>query len=789
MLFALLVGINEYHPDSTVSVPALSGCCNDIAALSDYLHTLYPPPQRQIQVLLNEKATYQEIVRGFGKEHLLGAQKGDVVVIAYSGHGSREPAAPEWTRYFGEGKQETWVCYDSRLANGLDLADKELAFLIEPIAQTGAHVVVIMDCCHSGSGTRYEGDSRILAPRQHSSRKQPRLWESYLNGALDQRFPKGQSAYLPNSQHILLAACDRREKAWEVMRDKAHGLFSSSYFPVLEATGGNISYADLFLATRAEMLKITNEQHPQFEAYGFFNPYSGFLGRMEAQTGSAAKIYFDNGQWIVTRGALHRLPLDQPSIFNITGQAAGARAVTGAVGAEESSVYLENFDADTARRYDVHLASLPVPPYIIDLKADEPWRKEVLQAVEKFETVRFCLRAHAGHTDYRIEANEQAISLWRTTDGLLIQKATGDNRPAMMQHIFSCAEHVTRWEEIVALDNTTSQIRPEHIAFTLSLLDEEGNVIQRSQQPEIILDIFDNQKIRFQVEVENKHEVQDLHCALFYASSSYAHSNAGFNECVKRGTSTVAWDRTDKGQPLTFQLNGKNSALDTLRLIVSQQKLTLATIALLPIKLGTEKVFANDRSDGTLTRSKDIGGGSADFGDENERLDQWNVFTLKVRNVACVKVGEEPALLAQGAVTVLPHPVFRANASVSPAGAAGGYREPATLLLEEARYKGWPVASFAPPQPVEAPLCVLSFSAVENEQALAEQPLLLRIKVKDIPPATSGKVWALEGENAKEIGVLTPSAEGWEAAIAHLPAVQSRGRMVAQLIFVFSPTP
>ena len=46
------------------------------------------------------------------------------------------------------------MCFDSRSPGSWDLADKEIAKLIGDVAAKGPHVAVILDCCHSGSGTR-----------------------------------------------------------------------------------------------------------------------------------------------------------------------------------------------------------------------------------------------------------------------------------------------------------------------------------------------------------------------------------------------------------------------------------------------------------------------------------------------------------------------------------------------------------------------------------------------------------------------------------------------------------
>ncbi len=77
-----------------------------------------------------------------------------MVLFYYSGHGSQERTPPEFWHLEPDRLDETLVCYDSRLPGNYDLADKELAKLIAHVARNNPHVVVILDSCHSGSGTR-----------------------------------------------------------------------------------------------------------------------------------------------------------------------------------------------------------------------------------------------------------------------------------------------------------------------------------------------------------------------------------------------------------------------------------------------------------------------------------------------------------------------------------------------------------------------------------------------------------------------------------------------------------
>src|SRR5207253_1764991 len=103
--------------------------------------------------LIDQQATRQAVIDGF-RAHLGRARAGDVVLFYYSGHGSQEGAPPEFWRFEPDRLDETLVCWDSRMPGRFDLADKELAQLIAEVAEPGPHVLVVLDCCHSGSGTR-----------------------------------------------------------------------------------------------------------------------------------------------------------------------------------------------------------------------------------------------------------------------------------------------------------------------------------------------------------------------------------------------------------------------------------------------------------------------------------------------------------------------------------------------------------------------------------------------------------------------------------------------------------
>lgn len=167
-LHALLVGIDKY-PDP---VPQLSGCRNDIDAFEDLLVHRgrggdRDPPR--ILTLRDDQAVRAAVLAGF-TEHLGRAGRDDVALFYSCGHGSQEPAPEALWPIEPDRRDETIPCYDSRLPGRWDLADKERGLLIRDLAARADHVVVILDCCHSDSGTRGESEPVRRAPRDFRAR-------------------------------------------------------------------------------------------------------------------------------------------------------------------------------------------------------------------------------------------------------------------------------------------------------------------------------------------------------------------------------------------------------------------------------------------------------------------------------------------------------------------------------------------------------------------------------------------------------------------------------------------
>ena len=152
-IYVFLVGIDDYPPP----VLKLRGCVNDIQEMRQYLQLVADPGESRledalkIKVLENSEATREAVIQAF-QDHLGQAGSEDVALFCYSGHGSQGQAPEQFWKIEPDHLDETLVLLRQPQRGTWDLADKELAKLISLVADKGADVVVLLDCCHSGSG-------------------------------------------------------------------------------------------------------------------------------------------------------------------------------------------------------------------------------------------------------------------------------------------------------------------------------------------------------------------------------------------------------------------------------------------------------------------------------------------------------------------------------------------------------------------------------------------------------------------------------------------------------------
>ena len=318
-VYCLLVGIDAYGPP--VDVP-LQGCRTDMRHLEQYLHGRLGGAAR-IVTLSDDQATKEGVVSGF-RSHLAQAGSGDIVLFAYSGHGSQELPPSEFAFGDASGKIQNLLLFDAGHETGgqfvWPLADKELGLLLDEVVARGAHVVAMLDCCHSGDGTR---DAFVTARQWNPASvrdadaavqtaidklKGPRPLDGFLDGTL-QHFQTRTS-----SGHVALTACQSSELAKELIIGEEHrGAFTATMIEVLETVGSKADYRSVVAAVRSRLERTVERQRPSVYPIDAGGLGDGLFldGTIEPAPPSFLMTKSESG-WSVDAGAVHglRAPAD-----------------------------------------------------------------------------------------------------------------------------------------------------------------------------------------------------------------------------------------------------------------------------------------------------------------------------------------------------------------------------------------------------------------------------------------------------------------------------------------------
>ena len=304
-IHALVVGIDVY-PDPR---DRLSGCTNDARAIAAFLESRIAHPQLSLKVLLNQDATRQALIDGF-RTHLGQATAGDTVLFFFAGHGSQERAPEIFWRIEPDHLDETLVCHDSRTPGSWDLADKELALLIHEVAARQPHVVVVLDCCHSGSGTRAAQWNDVVRRCQTDVRERPA--EAFLAGVLGTSAggrTRGDSGWdTPAAgRHVLLAACRDDQEAKEYFTPtERRGAFSWFLLETLQNGRSTLTYREAHARAKASLEVKVASQTPQLEATHDEDLDRPFLGgAIVSQSGIYTARHQPDSGWRLNAGRLN----------------------------------------------------------------------------------------------------------------------------------------------------------------------------------------------------------------------------------------------------------------------------------------------------------------------------------------------------------------------------------------------------------------------------------------------------------------------------------------------------
>ena len=762
-IYALLVGINNYPSH----IPSLAGCVNDVANVKHYLRDTFGDGANIVE-LLNSDANRENVIREF-RNHLGQAKAGDVVLFQYAGHGAQSKSAPEFSSFSPSGWDEGLVLHDSRSGGNDDLADKELAVLLAELGKNGPHISVWMDCCHSGSATRTAADFSQFKLRQTHSVNAPWPLDSYLDGHYSQMLQSGAPIYLPSSRHILMAACDRKQKAWEG-KDR-QGVFTQALMETLQNPGQDLSYAGLFLRCREFVRNYVQNQDPQFETYAGFHAYSGFLGQNAngANGGSGrCTVVFDSKshQWQLNRGAIHGLStaadrtatLDVYAVEHPESSIGTARTIQ--VGAQTSPLQFDGFSPQQGQQYEAELTNLPAALMPVALIADAAVSNDIFALLQNTtDQIReFEFVAADSATTYVLRVDAEAWRIEHRETSKLITGARGAV-PECALHIFGSLNRIAHWERTLQLQNHHTQLNPADIDFHLVDVDDK-DVEHRVNSTDFTFNVqHDGDLFRGKLKAHNT-TAQELHFSLLYLAQDYSvavpcnmavdPTQQAFEFVFPTGDDDGNDDGNGQESPFIFAGldDGESESQFFLKLLVSTERvddflLKEAGVA----DFGQVKEFDN------ATRGMSFGAApKGKITHDNE----WFTKTLSIRVIrqnGAVR-SDQDITLADGKITIKANSAL--TAGVSLASAKTSHRSVAgdSRFYQALEQAGATLVNFSSTRGQDTSVLELSDISVDDT-ALREHPLKIELDLdlaQDeflLPLAFDGEHILLTGEPSR----------------------------------------
>lgn len=454
--YALLVGIDEYP----VPGHRLRGCRNDVEAMEAFLGQF--PGERELQVrkLLDSEATRANLIAAWLEFEV--AKVGDVCLFYFSGHGSSGESPAVFGHIDVNGRMQSIVCHDSRLAGGRDLTDKELSQLTWQVTYDhtkrvtkDVHLVTIFDCCHAGGNTKEaERDRGIddgVIPGE--------IMDYHGYEDFDRQVVRGKVYYSPKrGPHLQLAASGEMEKAKEKVIDgEVTGVYTYFLLQILNSHRGALSYAQVQQALFTLIQNETSRQTSQLESVGMKATEHAFLKVTQEIHRNAYVLSFHQelGKWLVHTGQLQGMAPNQIDQFHFYVPATDSTHPI-------KEVYLSHAalaDFEPSDTTQVYLAVLKNSealqlPFGIDAKLRSKLDTSILQSPY------FSLVDEAKVSGYKIKAVAEGLGIFQDSQCLyrcpLPQSSQAAKSLAMQ------LEGIAKWHRILAIQNERPRLKPSH---------------------------------------------------------------------------------------------------------------------------------------------------------------------------------------------------------------------------------------------------------------------------------------------------------------------------------------
>jgi pimeloyl-ACP methyl ester carboxylesterase len=821
VVYSLLVGINDYP----APVSPLRGCVNDVNRVEALLGARVAGHDNRLEVmrLTDGEATREAIIAGF-RSHLSKAGPDDVVLFYYSGHGSQSPSPPEFWHLEPDHLDETLVCWDSRLPGGWDLADKELAQLISEVAEKGPHILVVLDCCHSGSGTRAPDEEEIRVRRVPTDDR-PRPIETFLVSpaqaeAFSQtgRIIKGGGWYtLPKGRHIVLAACSPEEQAKELnLGGEQRGAFSYYLVDTLQRARQSPNYRDLFKRANALVRARVSAQSPQAEATDVSDLDQPFLGGIIAARSPYLTLSHDRQRgWIIDAGSVHGMAGPEGdettllALFPFDAQADDLYRLANTVGeARVEQVFPAQIsvrvtmpggavpDPDTT--YKAVITALPLPPQVVAFSGDEAGlalvRRALAEAGPDAGPSLLIREGPRDEAELSLSAEENRYRIRRAGDAYALVVDTPGFNNGSARLVVQRIEHIARWRKIMELANASSLLDAGAVRLEVLRPDRSGAWQPVAMESNIRLEYdLKNGKWeepQFKVRLTNTSK-RRLYCMLLDLPESYG----VFPELMPGGgiwldPEQAAW--ANDGEPIYARVldelweQGVVEFKDTLKLIVSTDECdaTLLRQDDLPVTVlrstgeGTRGLTYTNTLDRLMNRVQ-----MRHFSSRPARAESFVDWATAEISFTTVRPLEAAEVARPGERTELGYGVsVRGHASLNA-------RARLTTLLETGRDAGnltLPAAlrdnpfaaqpfEFSASRNGEPGLSVLELIDVTDHSVVtADDPLVVEIAAPISDDEHLLPV-GFDGEFFLPLGRVVRTAEGVEVKLERLPAPTSSG--------------
>ena len=495
-LYAHLCAINRYPNPSH----RLMGCIDDLEKIKNYLGNYCENQDLQFicTELKDRQASRQNIIDGF--DLFNKAKKDDICVFYFSGHGSFCESPDEFARMDVNRKMESIVCHDSRILEGRDLLDKEIAYLIwkatyEKGESKGIHFVSIMDCCHSGGIIRSESLSDMLVSKNVEEPGRIKNMEDILGHETHQIDTDG-NRIPPRGDYIHFAASAASEfshEVWRADRKGRMGVFTNALIELLDRDGPFLSYRELCERVR---LRITQSlgarklQSPQLILSEASHGDKLWLKNTAAEKASYYTLGYDkrSGGWTINCGTINGLDPAGKPVFVLEDEGQRLQPV-------EIKSHCTIVKGDEAwnkkRMFRVGLEQELQAKLLFGLRNDmDPAARGPVLDLFKSRSWPFVIDEEAaGDAAYLIQGKDGFLYLTaRLIDKPLFEKTAGFD-PEALEAFFKRLEQVNTYTKRWNMHHADSELPSNAVTYSLSKVENQDQAgMDNNDTPAVELD-------------------------------------------------------------------------------------------------------------------------------------------------------------------------------------------------------------------------------------------------------------------------------------------------------------